>query len=224
MSSPLTYDNWKLSTPPGFGEGGDTEGKGMKVGSKKYKAYMKEVDQINERTGWNEYLRELKQRQAKFKKTVMKATNPLKDIMLQAGRDGNITNRSYYVKAVNNVLNSGFVSIKVCALGKVWEGSDGVDYNLKVTAGGWASRLKINHMGATDILRAIGNLLLKPQVKDKIKANVFVADKCQKCNGVGHIPAFHYYCSGICFDCCGTGFDFKNKTSIDIKKQILANI
>ena len=147
----------------------------------------------------------------------METTNPLKEIMLQAGRNGDISNRSYYVKAVNNVLKTDLVSIKVCPIGKVWEGKDGKDYDLKVTAGGWNSRIKIGRsMEATDILRAIGNLLLKPEVKEKVKATVFVAGNCQKCGGTGYIPHFHYYCSGICFDCLGIGFDFKNKTSVEI--------
>lgn len=148
------------------------------------------------------------------------ATNPLKEIMLQANRNSEITNRSYYVKAVNNVLNTGLVTIKVCEIGKVWEGKDGFDYDLKVTAGGWNSRKKIGKsMEATDILRAIGKLLLKPEVKEQIKSNVFVAESCQKCNGAGVIPAFSYYCSGICFDCLGLGYDFKNRTSVEIEQE-----
>lgn len=56
------YDQYKLATPPGFGEGDfkTSDEKGMKVGSKKYKAHMKEISEILERTGWNEYLREVK--------------------------------------------------------------------------------------------------------------------------------------------------------------------
>lgn len=153
-------------------------------------------------------------------KNIKKPVNPLKDIMLQAGRNGDISNRSYYVKAVNNVLNTDLVSIKVCENGKVWIGKDDKRYDLVVSAGGWNSRSKIgNRMEATDILRAIGNLLLKPEVKEKIKANVFVAGDCQKCSGVGTIPHFYYYCSGICFDCLGLGFDFKNKTYVDIEQE-----
>ncbi len=139
--------------------------------------------------------------------------------MLQAGRDSDITNRSYYVKAVNNVLLTGLVSIKVCQIGKVWEGKDGINYDLKVSAGGWNSRLKIGKgMRPTDILRAIGNLLLKPEVKENIKAQVFVPEHCEKCNGQGIIPAFHYYCSGICFECMGIGRDFKNRTIVEIEQ------
>jgi hypothetical protein len=150
----------------------------------------------------------------------MKAKNQLKEIMLNAGRNGDITNRSYYVKAVNNVLETGLVQIKVCQLGKVWEGKDKVDYDLKVTAGGWSSRLKVGKtMEADNILRAIGKLLLRGEVKANIKANVFIPEHCQKCSGRGIIPYFHYYCSGICFDCLGLGFDFKNKTSVEIVKQ-----
>lgn len=30
--------------------------------------------------------------------------------------------------------------------------------------------------------------------------------KCDKCKGKGIIPAFMYYCEGVCFDCMGLGY------------------
>lgn len=59
------YDEYKLATPPGFGEGEIDKSKGVKVGSKEYNALKKEWHEINERTGWNKYLSELKLKQIK---------------------------------------------------------------------------------------------------------------------------------------------------------------
>lgn len=42
---------------------------------------------------------------------------------------------------------------------------------------------------------------------------------CNKCNGVGIIPAFSYYANGICFDCCGIGVD-RNTLKMYISESI----
>jgi len=39
---------------------------------------------------------------------------------------------------------------------------------------------------------------------DKLE-NPKIAQKCSKCSGTGYLDQFHYFMSGICFDCNGKG-------------------
>jgi hypothetical protein len=146
--------------------------------------------------------------------------NPLKVIMADTGRKSDISNRSYFVKSVNTVLLTGLVKIQLAPKGKVWlneKMNKGKKFDLRVDAGGWVSfGYYGDNMDANDILRNIGKLLLVPEVKEKIKADVFVPEHCFKCNGLGIIPMYHYYCNGICFDCCGLGCNLKDRTRVDI--------
>lgn len=135
------------------------------------------------------------------------SNNPLKDLMLAAGRPFHTDNRSYHTRAVNKLLKTGRIEIKICSLGKHWVGKDGKKYDLKISAAGYSTRAFLkNDISAFYILRYIGIHLQFPAVAEKIKASVSLHTHCERCNGQGFIPAFHYYCNGICFECFGTGF------------------
>jgi len=145
------------------------------------------------------------------------STNPLKDIMVAAKHSFSGDNRSYYIRSINNILKSGKVEIKVNEPGFVWRSQDGAKkWNVVIKAGGWVSRSYTKNISAFYLLRAIGEHLQLPQVKEKILAEVSLHKHCEKCGGSGFIPAFHYYCNGICFDCFGTGFSkFKDLVEIN---------
>lgn len=143
--------------------------------------------------------------------------NLLKDIMTAAGYEFTKDNRSYHTRAINGVLESGKVTIEICEKGKVWNTAV-KKYNLKIKAAGFQV-VKYDKGGFTpfQILREIGGLLQFPAVKEKITSEVSLHTHCDKCQGQGIIPAFHYYCNGICFDCCGTGFS-REKDYVKVQK------
>ncbi len=143
--------------------------------------------------------------------------------MLGAGYENfNETNRSRFCKAVNDVLNDGRVTIEIAPKGKVWTTYGGKQvnkYNVVVKAAGWSSRnLMSGGIYTSGILRVIGQHLQIPEVREKILAWVSLHPFCERCNGVGYIPQFSYYCDGICFDCYGTGRS-KYKDSVELKKE-----
>jgi hypothetical protein len=152
----------------------------------------------------------------------MKNNNPINEILKAAGRRCDFTNRSFYTKAVNAALKTGLVRVEVSNEGKSWvNNATGKQYNLRVYAGGYVrkSNIRSSYIAPSDILPVMGALLLDEDVKKVINADVHLrSESCQKCNGLGIIPQFHYYCSGICFDCGGTGYNFSNeKTTVTIK-------
>ena len=145
--------------------------------------------------------------------------NKLKEIRQAAGFTDTADNRSFYVKAVNTVLETGLVTITVHTKGyHLVRKATAKRYNITATAAGWTSRAYKQRADAFDILTIIGTLLQHPEVKKHIDAYVSHRPKCcQKCNGAGYIDYFKHVCNGICFDCCGTGHNMKaDKTIVEI--------
>lgn len=144
----------------------------------------------------------------------MKNNNRLKSILEAAKRPANITNRSFYTRAANAALKTGLVTVEICEAGRHW--TDPVAHNVRIKAAGYVRRPMIKGtIEPGDILRHIGLLLTDENVKAKIKSFVSIrATECQKCGGHGIIPQFSYYCSGICFDCGGSGFNMSNEKTI----------
>lgn len=148
--------------------------------------------------------------------------NQLKEILKAAGRSCDYTNRSFSCKAVNAALATGLVRIEVSRDGMVWTDKAGTSFNLKVFAASWVRKIKIKGtMTPKEILYQIGTLLLNEEVKKALKSYVHLRSAdCPKCQGMGIIPHFHYYCSGICFSCGGTGRNMTNdKTTVEIIKE-----
>jgi hypothetical protein len=143
--------------------------------------------------------------------------NHIKAIMESAKRSYDYDNRNFQTKAINNCIENGMVKITVADKDRLSTNSkllnkDGSlwGFNLRVDAFGFASRVRVRHsIEPNDILIAVGNLLNKENIKEKINASYFESCDCSRCNGKGIIPQFHYYCSGICFDCYGSGKDVK---------------
>lgn len=148
--------------------------------------------------------------------------NKIKELLKAAGRKHYYTNRSFYCKAANAALATGLVKVEICEEGKMWRNQKNETYNLKVSGGGY---VRIAHVRGTigpgDILHNIGVLLTNENVKAVIKSDVHMrSGHCRKCQGAGIIPQFYYYCSGICFDCGGTGANFSNeKTTVKIENN-----
>ena len=38
---------------------------------------------------------------------------------------------------------------------------------------------------------------------------MYIAERCEKCDGSGYLPQFNYYRNGVCFECGGHGVILK---------------
>lgn len=127
-------------------------------------------------------------------------------------------------RSLQKLLDSGFITFRISSPGKVFVSkTDGVEYNIKVYVkfeeNSWRS-YRFYHRGSSidgyDVLKVIGMVLQEPKVKEVIKSYVDIDSTCQRCNGVGRIPMFHYYCDGICFECFGLGYNPKHRHTVEI--------
>jgi hypothetical protein len=146
--------------------------------------------------------------------------NHIKEIMQNAKRSYEYDNRNFQTKAINTCIENGMVKVTIADEGMLSSNpkilkSDGslFYFNLRVDAFGFARRVRVhNYIAPNDILKAIGDLLNKENIKEKINATYFESCECSRCNGKGIIPQFHYYCGGVCFDCYGSGREIRKKT------------
>lgn len=148
----------------------------------------------------------------------MKKSDPVKETFIAAGWDYSLDGRSYYHKALRDLVETGMVSFKVCNPGRVFVRPDGKKYNIQVTAAGWVRRVYdgSTRIDAHEVLRVAGQLLQQPQVKEKLLSTVDLDNRCHRCNGIGHIPAFNYFCNGVCFGCMGLGYNHKFKMTVKV--------
>jgi len=148
----------------------------------------------------------------------------VKDIFEKQGYTYKSDNRNRTHRSLQRLLDSGFISFRVCEKGKVFVSkSDGAKYNVSVSVKKSENSWRIfryksgcTNIDGYDVLKLIGITLQLPEVKEVIKSYVDVDSTCQRCNGVGIVPAFHYYCDGICFECYGLGYDSKFKPVVQI--------
>ncbi len=133
--------------------------------------------------------------------------------------DKDARNRTH--RSLQMLLDSGNVSFKVCENKKCWVKSDGTKYNVVVSLKKenqmwaiWRIYSNVPDKDGYDILKIIGGVLQTDEGKSIMKSYVDIDSSCHKCNGEGFIPAFSYYCNGICFDCGGTGFNRKFKPTV----------
>jgi len=146
--------------------------------------------------------------------------NHIKGIMENAKRIYEYDNRNFQTKAINSCIDNGMVTITIADKDRLSTNAkilnkDGslFGFNLRVDAFGFTSRVRVHHyIAPNDILSTIGNLLNKQNIKEKIGATYLENCDCSRCNGKGIIPQFHYYCSGICFDCYGSGKNVVKKS------------
>jgi hypothetical protein len=149
--------------------------------------------------------------------------NLIKEKLAASGFELIEDNRNRYVKNLNMLLDSGLFKLTICEKGMSWVRDDSKPtntrsnrYNVIIRGGGYIKKVFVDSIDKVSLLQQFGWFLKDEKVRENIKASVTIPTNCAKCQGIGIIPAFHYYCSGICFDCCGTGFDFKTKTSIEL--------
>lgn len=152
----------------------------------------------------------------------MKPTTTVKAIFEKEGYVYNKDGRTRSHRALQALLDSGLINFKVCQSGMAWN-KDGIKYNVMVTIkkpdgtfSAWRVYSQITNKDAYDILKIIGQILQKPQVKDFMSSYVDIDCSCQKCEGRGIVPAFHYYCNGVCFDCYGLGYNRKFKPTVEL--------
>ena len=145
------------------------------------------------------------------------------ELFEQSGRPSQGDNRSYFVKALNKVLEDGFITIKLQDKGRIWTNpkfvaKDGslIKFNIEIKGYGWTKRVYENNFSAKDLLKHVGAFVQNPSISEQhvksISVNTFEVCECSRCNGKGIIPAFNYYCNGICFNCYGSKYEVKKKT------------
>jgi hypothetical protein len=145
------------------------------------------------------------------------------ELFEQSGRPSQGDNRSYFVKALNKVLEDGFITIKLQDKGRIWTNpkfvaKDGslIKFNIEIKGYGWTKRVYENNFSAKDLLEHVGSFVQNPSISEQhvksISVNTFEICECSRCNGKGIIPAFNYYCNGICFNCYGSKYEVKKKT------------
>jgi hypothetical protein len=126
-------------------------------------------------------------------------------------------NRSYFVKALNQIIADGFISIEIAPKGKVWtnpnfKDSKGNlrDFNIQVKGYGWTGRYYDRDFNAKDLLGYVAKFIKNPSIIDlhvkSISLNISEVCECDRCMGQGFIKAFNYYCDGICFKCYGSKY------------------
>jgi len=144
----------------------------------------------------------------------MALTNHIKEILGKAERWNNVDNRSLYTKSVNQCLEQGLVKIYICQKGQVWQNdSKTKKWNIVIKGFGYKSTAYISGTIETiEILTLLGKFLNDENIKKRINVTIPVSCDCPRCHGKGIIPQFHYFCSGICFQCYGSGRDVQKIT------------
>lgn len=148
--------------------------------------------------------------------------NHIKSILESAGRISKLDNRSAIAKGINTCIENGMVEIKVSEKNMVLRNPSYLDENgnkkqftLSISGFGRISRfyIKDSNMSERVIIEKLGQFLHSDLVKKEVGVRLNSVCECDRCNGKGIIPQFHYFCSGICFDCYGSGYKVK-KVSI----------
>jgi hypothetical protein len=154
----------------------------------------------------------------------MKAQNLVNELFKSANRPEQGDNRSYIVKTLNKVLQDGVLKVAISEKGKVWTNKNYVDangnkvkFNIEIKAYGYVRRAYVSdYITADDVLKQVGKFLQHPNVSENhtstMKVSGFEVCECERCNGKGVIPAFHYYCQGICFECYGSKYVVRKYT------------
>jgi hypothetical protein len=149
--------------------------------------------------------------------------NKVNQLFLESGRPEQGDNRNYFVKALDKVLTDGFISVKIQQTGKIWttpkhKDSNGnlIKFNIEIAGYGWRRRVYLKSFSAKDLLKEVGLFIQNPNISEAHVKSISVSGlevcECGRCNGVGIIPRFHYYCSGICFGCYGSKYSVKKIT------------
>ena len=149
-------------------------------------------------------------------------TNATNRLFTESGRPEQGDNRNYFVKALNKIIDDGFIKISIQQKGKIWTTPKFKDnsgnlrkFNIDIKGYGFTGRYYDSNFGAKDLLTYVAKFIQFPQVSDAHIKSISVSSlevcECDRCNGMGFIKAFNYYCNGICFECYGSKYSVKRK-------------
>ncbi len=132
----------------------------------------------------------------------------IKQIVAEKGYDWSDYSKTKAVINLNKVLNNSEITIEFVQNGFIRTKKTGFKYNIIISLGeiSYAYMNRDIASSPLSVLANVGNFINKDSVKQVLTASININCKCEKCGGAGVIPQFHYYCSGICFDCFGLGF------------------
>lgn len=160
--------------------------------------------------------------------------NTIIDLLRSKGYKNDGDNRSYIIKSLNTLLDSGFITLDIldCERAKThsfkWEKAGKkycTLYKVKVFGQNYYGHFMPKQKRTADVIGGghsieaitydyidLNEVLCK--VASLISVNKYNFDflkgekcNCSKCNGTGHIPSFAHYAKGVCFKCAGTGID-----------------
>ena len=149
----------------------------------------------------------------------MNATNKL---FIDSGRPEQGDNRNYFVKALNKIIEEGFIKIAIQEKGKIWTNPKFKDaqgnlrkFNIEIKGYGCTGRYYDSNFDAKGLLTYVAQFIQFPQVAEAHTKSLFVESletcECDRCNGLGFIKAFDDYCNGICFQCYGSKYMVRTK-------------
>ena len=147
----------------------------------------------------------------------------VKEIFERQGYKYDKDGRNRIHRSLQSLLDSGLITFNICKAGHVWVNADGFKYNLSCTikvdesrSRRWYHKSSITTQDGYTVLKFIGQVLQTPIAKEILSSYVDIDSTCKECGGRVIIPAFHYYCNGVCFDCYGLGYNRKFKPTVQI--------
>ena len=154
---------------------------------------------------------------------ITQSKNATTKLFVESGRTEQGDNRSYFVKALNQIIADGFITINIQQIGKVWKNPNHKDdngnpkkFNIEIKGYGCTGRYYDSNFNAKDLLSYVAQFIQYPKVSDNhvksIKLDTLHTCECDRCMGQGFIKSFDYYCNGICFQCYGSKYMVKKKT------------
>lgn len=143
--------------------------------------------------------------------------NAVNKMFIESGRPDQGDLRNYFVKALNQIIEDGFIKISIQEKGRIWTHPRHVDnngnlrkYNIAIEGYGYIIRRYDSNFDAKDLLRYVAEFIKFDRVSEAhvktIALSTFETCECDRCNGIGFIDAFKYYCGGICFKCYGSKY------------------
>lgn len=142
----------------------------------------------------------------------------IQEIMKKANRPYN--EKSFFIKSINKVIANG-MKIQMTDYGRINKRSCGHIYNVKLSQYGRAYYVKLNFdFKLDDLAIEISNFVKSESYKKaftKANQDVDLLRVCKKCKGNCILPQYIRICSGICFECSGTGLTLTSLNTLTIK-------
>ena len=136
--------------------------------------------------------------------------NKLQTLYNQGGYEVSCDNRSYFTKSINKALSNKSVEFTLVRKGYVRTQKSGYNWNLRIRINGKGRVFDLgNDVNPERIAECFASVTKMDHVKEIIHIHED-ACLCMKCNGKGIIPSFMHVCKGVCFECLGIGYTFRN--------------